>query len=392
MQKTLRRLRPADIAGLLGRDGKHPDGGSLYLQVRAGRGAWVYEHRDGAFRRSRGLGACPPVTLPMARKLADDLRAGRETVPRRRPSAVVTSKKTFSQTVLDYLAEKAGAWRGGIEGDEAKSYRVRLTGDKADVGKLATLAVSAITTDDVKTALGRWSDNPATWSKVAGRIERVLDWAIAMKLRSEPNPARLVGLLEHFRPAAKPVVHHKAMAAADVPDLMGELADLGGAVCTALAFTILTAVRSGETLGATWAEIGGDTWTIGEDRMKVEGREHRVPLTPEAIALLGKRGEPGDFIFKNKRGLKLHDHAMQERLKTLRAGVTVHGMRSTFKDWAMEAGYPPELSEMALAHTVGDDTERAYRRTDMIDKRREMMMAWTKFVAGPKASVSTMQN
>jgi len=381
MQKTLRRLRPADVAGLLKRDGKHPDGGSLYLQVRQGRGAWVYEHRDGAFRRSKGLGACPPVTLADARKLADDLRAGRETIPRRRPSAVVTSKKTFSQTVLDYLAEKAPAWRGGIDGDEAKSYRKRLTGNEteADVGKLATMAVSAITTDDVKTALGRWSDNPATWSKVAGRIERVLDWAIAMKLRSEPNPARLVGLLEHFRPAAKPVVHYKAMAAADVPDLMGELDDLGGAVCSALRFTILNAVRSGETLGATWAEIDGDTWTIGADRMKVEGREHRVPLTREAIAMLGKRGEPGDFIFVNKRGKALHDHAMQERLKTLRDGVTVHGFRSTFKDWAMEAGYPPELSEMALAHTVGGATERAYRRTDMIEKRREMMAKWAEF-------------
>jgi integrase len=386
MQKTLRRLRPADIAGLLSRDGKHPDGGSLYLQVRQGRGAWVFEHRDGAFRRSRGLGACPPVTLAMARKAADDLRAGRETIPRRRPSAVVTSRKTFSEIVLDYLAEKAPAWRGGLDGAEAKSYRVRLTGDKADVGTFAKLAVNAITTDDVKKALSRWNDSPATWNKVQGRIERILDWAIAMKLRSEPNPARLVGLMQHFRPEKKLVKHHPTLPAEDVPDLMGELDDLGSRTCQALKFTILTAVRSGETLGATWAEIDGDTWVIGADRMKVEGREHRVPLTSEAIAMLGKRGAPGDFIFTNKRGKALHDHAMQERLKTLRSGCTVHGFRSTFKDWCMHNGYPPELSEMALAHAVGDATERAYRRTDMIDKRREMMAAWAKFACGAKAS------
>lgn len=374
-------MKKLDVAAAIRAGGpkRHTAGNSLSLVVRGGSALWEWQYKEGRKTRTICLGSAKG---PQALSLTAAREARTQAWFERRGGKIHFARrgggKTFGETVTEYLAEKAPNWRGGLDGLEAKDYRARLTGTD-----FAALPVATLTTDDVRRALEKWKDRPRTWVKLQGRIERVLDWATASEFRSGDNPARLVGVMEHFRPPAKAVKHHAALPAEDVSDLMGELDDLGSRTCQALKFTVLTAVRSGETLGGVWAEIEGDTWIISADRMKVEGREHRVPLTPEALALLGERQAPDVPLFANKQGKPLHDHAMQERLKTLRTGCTVHGFRSTFKDWAMEAGYPSELSEMALAHTVGDATERAYRRTDMIEKRREMMAAWAKFATTP---------
>lgn len=314
-------MRKLDVAAAIRAGGpkRHSAGNSLSLVVRGGSALWEWQYKEGRKTRTICLGSAKgpqAMSLTAAREARTqawlERRGGKFHIARR------GGGKTFGEVVTEYLAEKAPNWRGGIDGLEAKSYRVRLSGDKADVGDFARLPVASITTDDVRKALQKWKGKPSTWAKVQGRIQRILDWATASEFRSGDNPARLVGLMEHFREPAKPVKHHPALPAEDVADLMGELDDLGTATCKALQFTILTAARSGETIGAPWAEIEGDTWIISADRMKVEGREHRVPLTPEALAVLGERKAPDVPIFANKQGKPLHDHAMQERLKTLR--------------------------------------------------------------------------
>jgi integrase len=388
---TRQRLTPDQVAALI-RDSvgqkqvRHPDGNNFYLVTRNGRGFWVYQYWQDGIVRSKGLGPCPPVTPAQARKARDAfvvaLRSGTAPMIARRPvsSPARAGGKTFGQTVLDYLAEKAPHWRGGTDGLEAKDYKVRLTGTP-----FAALPMASITTPDVRAALAKWAGKPSTWNKVQGRIERVLDWATATGLRSGENPARLVGLMEHFREPAKKVIHHPAMPGADVPLFMRELRDIGTHTARALQFTILAAARTSESIGAKWAEIEGDTWTIPASRMK-EGVAHSVPLSAQVLALIGTRGAATDFIFPGRRGKPLHSHAMQELLRRERPGFTCHGFRSTFTDWAAENEYPAELREMALAHAVGDATERAYRRTNLVNRRREMMAAWAKYACQMQGS------
>jgi integrase len=180
-------------------------------------------------------------------------------------------------------------------------------------------------------------------------------------------------------------VHHPAMPADDVPAFMVELYEAGSSAARALAFTILTAARTSETRGATWKEIEGDTWVIPAARMK-EGREHKVPLAPQALALIGERGKPDAYLFPGQsRGTKLSPTTQMVLLRRTRPGFTVHGFRSTFADWCGDQGYPRELVEMALAHKVGDATEQAYRRGTLVNRRREMMEEWAAFACGIQA-------
>jgi integrase len=236
----------------------------------------------------------------------------------------------------------------------------------------------------VSKALDPWKgEHRRTAEKIRGRIERVLDYATAAELRSGDNPAT-IKLQRHLGlKAAEKHIHYAALPADDVPDLMGELDDLGSATCKALQFTILTAARSGEVIGATWSEIdlAAKTWTVAGERMK-EGREHTVPLTAEAIAVLGKRGAPNAPLFANKRGKPLHDHAMQERLKTLRTGCTVHGFRSVASGFWAKREVSKELRDLCLAHSVGGKTFQAYNRDELIDLRRPIMEMWAEFATG----------
>jgi len=234
--------------------------------------------------------------------------------------------------------------------------------------------------------LKQFNETPATAEKVLVRVGKVLDYAIAKQYRSGDNPARIKGLFQYLaRPVVPEPEHHPALPSADVPKLMRELKALGSIEAKALAFTILTAARTKESIRAKWKEIEGNVWTCPSDRMKGKpGKRvaHSVPLSPAVLKLLGKRGAPDDYIFPSRRGprIPLWKSAMQTGLMTsLRPDYTVHGMRSTFRDWAAEAGYDRDLAERAIAHKVAGKTETAYQRSKLIELRRPMMAKWAKF-------------
>lgn len=231
-----------------------------------------------------------------------------------------------------------------------------------------------------------WSEKPETSNRVRQRIEAVIDYASALGIRSGDNPARWRGHLDHLLPKPKKVravKHHPALLHSEIAGFIAELSARQGVAARALAFTILTAARSGETRGMTWAEADLDAkvWTIPAERMKA-GKEHRVPLTHAAIALLGPKGAAHAVVFgsETKAGKPISDMSMTAVLvlrRMKRDGITGHGFRSTFRDWAGETtGFPREVIEAALAHGIKDKAEAAFARSDPFDKRRKLMEAW----------------
>jgi integrase len=234
-----------------------------------------------------------------------------------------------------------------------------------------------------------WVEKPEAASRLRGGIEKVLGWATAMKFRSGDNPATWKGALSHLLPAIskiQTIEHHKAMPYMQVPLLMRDLVRNESTSAKALIFTILTAARTGETIGATWDEFdfGLNLWVAPAQRMKA-GREHRVPLSLPAITLLEALPRTGDYLFPGSRPRKpLSNMAMLMLLRGLRGqGETIHGFRSAFSTWARErTDYPREIVEASLAHMSGDAVELAYRRTDFLDKRRELMEAWARWWVG----------
>jgi integrase len=300
-------------------------------------------------------------------------------------AASSSNNLTFGEAVEEFIGHRARvkSWKGGNVGAEAKSYRRTLISTT-----LATIPVALVNTADVLAVLG--SMPAVTAEKTRTRIACVLDWAKAMGYRQGgENVARRRGHMEFLLSAVPDAKHHAALPWSDVPELMRELQLDGSSPARALQWTIFTVARTAETLGATRAEIKspneyahiakmpihlieGDTWVVPAERMK-EGREHHVPLTKEALALIEDRkgklfpGYPGQ---------------MMELFGKLRPGYTVHGLRSSFTDWVAENDYPQELREMALAHAVGDSVEQAYRHSTRVNKRREMMTAWANYAMG----------
>jgi integrase len=285
---------------------------------------------------------------------------------------ILVSDKIRNFNEINRLAFKSDRL---LEGREVKAYKATLL-----KSTLAPLPVATITTLQVKEALA--SMKAATAHKTLTRIAAILDWAKVAGKRTGDNPARLPkNEKQHIVPAKPKPVHLAAMPWAEVPAFMRELQAIGSSGARALTWTILTAARTGETLRARWGEIEGDKWIIPAERMK-QGKAHEVPLAPEALALLGKRKADGAFLFPGATGRALGPMTMSRDMLHLLPAYKVHGFRSTFTDWAAEHGYPSELREMALAHSVGDDTEKAYRRTTLVNKRREMMAAWAAFALG----------
>jgi integrase len=254
-------------------------------------------------------------------------------------------------------------------------------------GPLRAKTVDTIATDDVLAVLKPiWTTKAETASRVRGRIEKVLDAAKAKGFREGENPARWRGHLDHLLPGPSKLTrgHHAAMPYEDVAGFVAELREREATAALALEFCILTAARSGEVLGARWSEIDRDKkiWTVPATRMKA-GREHRVPLPGRALAVVGQLAEAkqGDFVFPGQRRDKpLSNKAMDRVLRRVGTDVTVHGFRSSFRDWAgNETGYPRELIETALAHVIGDRAEQAYRRSDALERRRDLMTAWESY-------------
>jgi integrase len=247
------------------------------------------------------------------------------------------------------------------------------------------MQVTKIATADVVGALKPiWSQKPETANRVRQRIEAVLDYASALGLREGDNPARWRGHLDNLLPKpakVRAVQHHPALPHVDISSFMNALSTRKGVSARALTFTILTAARSGETRGMTWAEVDLDNriWTIPAQRMKA-GKEHRAPLALTAIAQLGIKGAETDLVFgsETKAGKPISDMSMTALLRRMDYNIiTVHGFRSTFRDWAGETtGFPREVIEAALAHGIKDKAEAAYARSDLFDKRRALMEAW----------------
>ncbi|MGX5718571.1 tyrosine-type recombinase/integrase [Shinella zoogloeoides] len=380
--------------------GRHSDGGGLYLVVdKSGAKRWVFLYRRDGTLREMGLGGLKAVTLARARELAGKARAGLQAgvdpieAKNRAPVAV----PTFGEEADDFIVAMGPQFRNAKHLDQ---WKMTL---KVYTAPLRSKRVDEISTADVLEVLKPiWLTKPETAARLRGRIERVLDAAKVRGHRSGENPALWRGHLDKLLPKRRKLTrgHHAAMPYGDVPAFVADLRKREAMAARALEFTILTAARSGETFGATWKEIDlkAALWTISADRMKA-GREHRVPLTPRAVEILtelsGLGTGPDAYVFPGQReGRPLSTMAMDMILRRMKIDMTVHGFRSSFRDWAgEETAFPRDVAEAALAHVVGDQTERAYRRGDALEKRRKLMAAWADFcamtapVAPPRADV-----
>jgi len=365
--------------------GLHADGDGLYLSVsKSGAKSWRYIFQWHGKRKEMGLGKLSAVSLADAREAASQARAtvarGINPIAAREAERAKNSNQTFgtfADELVDDLApgfrnaKHLAQWRMTL-----KTYAAPLRGKRLD----------DIETPDVLSVLKPiWQEKPETAVRLRGRIERVLDAAKAQGLRTGENPARWRGHLDKLLPKRQKLTrgHHAAMPYKELPDFVSVLRENENLSALALEWCILTATRSGETLNASWLEIDrtAKIWTIPAQRMKA-GKEHRVPLTKRISEILDKLAllrRDDDYLFPgNKKGRPLSGMSMAMQMRRMgRGDYTVHGFRSSFRDWAAEeTGYPREIAEAALAHAVGDMTERAYRRGDALERRREMMEAW----------------
>ncbi len=376
------------------------DGGGLYLQITKAKAggatkSWLFRYKTAAgSSRWMGLGSLVDVSLAEARQKAGGARKLREQgvdpveqrkAQRAQERLADAKSMTFDQCRDAYIAAHRAGWRN-------PKHRQQWTNTLATYvtpvfGRLPaqTIDVGLV----MKVLEPIWSTKPETAGRVRGRIESILDWAKVRGYRAGENPARWRGHLDHLLPArakVRKVKHHAALSYGEIGTFMTELRERGGVAAKALEFLILTAARTGEVTGATWSEIDlkARLWVIPGDRMK-GGREHRVPLNAPAMAVLRHMGtiRQGDHIFPGDRRNMLSNMAMDMLLRRMgRDDVTVHGFRSTFRDWCGEAtSFQREIAEAALAHVVGDETERAYRRGDALEKRRRLMDAWAEFCA-----------
>jgi integrase len=369
------------------------DGGGLYLQVTEGGASWVYRFMLNKKSREMGLGPLALYGLAEARALAQDARKlrhqGIDPIEARRAARAQqrldeVKSMTFRECAERYIASHRAGWRSAKHAEQWESSLRRFT-----FPVIGALPIQAIDTTFVRKVLDPiWATKPETASRVRGRIEAVLDWATASDYRTGENPARWKGHLKKLLPErskVRRVKHYSALPYVDLPDFMVELRAQEGIVARALDFTILTAARVSEAVGARWPEITGHLWTIPAERMK-GGKAHRVPLSRRAMELLEVLPRSGDLIFPGpKFGRALNINAPRKLLISMGYGITVHGFRSSFRDWAAErTNFPSEVAEMALAHAVGGKVEAAYRRTDMFERRRRLMAAWATFCTAPE--------
>ncbi len=383
--------------------GRHSDGGSLYLVIDGAgetmRRRWLYLFNWRGKRREMGLGGFPEVSLANARKARDlaegVLRDGRDPIEARDAARrAEAGKPTFGQAADALIEAKGPEWR-----NEKHKAQWKMTLE-VYAKPLRSKPVDTIDTAAVLEVLKPiWRTKPETGSRLRGRIENVLDAARAEGHihQDRSNPARWRGHLDKLlpKPAKLARGHHAAMDYAKVPAFIADLREREGTAALALEFCILTAARSGEVLGAQWPEVdlAGKVWTVPATRMKA-GREHRVPLCERALAILETLSEArtSDFLFAGQRADKpLSVMAMEMVLRRMGvADATVHGFRSAFRDWAgNETHFARELAEAALSHVIGDKAEQAYRRGDAIEKRRALMKAWANYCE-PKADANVI--
>lgn len=404
MGRKAEELGALAIKGLTS-PGLHFVGGvaGLALQVLPSGGrSWMLRIMVGGKRRDMGLGGYPDVTLAGAREKARVARAevwqGIDPIEQRRGArsalrATTAAALTFEQCAGRYIAAHESGWRNA---KHAQQWRNTL--EQHAYTAMGSLLVRDVALPHVLAALEPiWRTRTETASRLRGRIESVLDWATARGYRDGLNPARWRGHLDKLLPAPGKVAkieHHAALPLAQVGEFMQLLRAAQGMGARALEFVILTAARSGEARGATWAEIdlADPVWTVPAARMKA-GKEHRVPLSDAALALLASLPKMAgtDLVFPAPRGGQLSDMTLAAVLRRLDVPAVPHGFRSTFRDWCAErTNYPRDVAEMALAHTIGDKVEAAYRRGDLFEKRRLMMDEWATFLARPQGMAKVL--
>jgi integrase len=400
MARLLSRLNDRKINSANIKPGRHADGGNLYLDVDkpGGKDAakrWVFLYRKDGRLREMGLGGLLNVPLSKARAEAEKWRqvlgnrAGRGD-PIAERKAVSGTVPTFGDFAKDFIETKGKGWRNekhrGQWAMTLREYAAPLRGKRVDL----------IKTEEVLSVLSPiWTEKPETASRLRGRIERVLDAAKVKGLRAGENPARWRGHLDHLLAKRRKLTrgHHAALAYADVPAFIARLRERPAVAASALEFLILTAARTGEVLGAKWKEfdLEAKLWIIPKERMKSH-REHRVPLAERAIAIVREMeaARTDDHVFLGqRRGRPLSNMSMEMLLRRMKAeGVTVHGFRSAFRDWAGDkTTFPREVAEASLAHAIENETEAAYRRSDALEKRRRLMDAWASFCEAKPSKV-----
>lgn len=402
MARMIERLTAAAVSRAK-EPGYYPDGGGLYLQVSASATkSWIFRYSRAGRERQMGLGALHTVSLAQAREQARTcratLQAGGDPLENRKAeqqaNALERAKAiTFDDCASSYIATHRSGWKSAKHAAQWEST----------IATYASPIIGALPVASVDTALvvkvlqPIWQDKTETATRLRSRIENILDWATVSHYRTGDNPARWRGHLENLladpNKVAK-VAHHAALPWQEVGAFMAELRHREGVAARAVEFCILTAARSGETRGARWSEIDLDAavWTVPAERMKA-GREHRVPLSTAAVELLKAMPDVGEHIFPGQRGdAPLSDMSLTAVLRRMdRSDITVHGFRSTFRDWCAESvanSFPREVCEHALAHSLPDKVEAAYRRGDLIEKRKVLMQVWADYCAKPAVSAS----
>jgi len=389
----MKRALTALAVSKIRKRGRYAVGNGVYLQIAGNSGrSWIFRfERDyGGKRRGRhiGLGPTALVSLAEAREKGLEYRKlllngidplDHRNALRQQALAATTKRVTFQECADRYLAAQEAGWSNVVH---SKQWRATLAAYVHPV--IGRLPVASIDTALVVTALEAiWTSKPETASRVRGRIESILDWAKARGYRDGENPARWRGHLDHLLPHHRKVArvkHHAAMPYAQLPEFMHDLRRREGIAARALEFTILTAARLGETLGARWDEIADDLWTVPAERVKSR-REHRVPLSKRAVDLIYALPRTGPYVFASARSRgRIPNNMPGKLLRRMGRVVTVHGFRSSFRDWAAETTtYPNHVVEMALAHAIPSGVEAAYRRGDLFEKRHRLMQDWADY-------------
>jgi integrase len=383
MPKLTHRLSPLQVRRTM-EPGLHADGNNLYLSVTSsGSKSWRIIYMRAGERTELGIGSFPGISLQDARERADEaqklLQRGED------PKRVWTEAKpsrTFGAVALDLIADREAGWKNV---KHKQQWRNTL---QTYASSIWDTPVADVGVEDVLSVLRPvWSSKQETARRLRGRIEAVLSAAKVRGLRAGENPALWRGNLQLLLAKQRkgPKQHHPAMPFEDVPAHLRKLRERRAPAARALEFTILTASRTSEVLHARWREIDLDAaiWTVPAERMKA-AKEHRIPLSSAAIALLNCVERVSDLVFPSASPEKpLSNMSMETVLRRMKLKpYTVHGFRSSFRDWCGEmTEFPREIAEQALAHIVGSEVERAYRRGDALEKRRQLMEAWGRYCA-----------
>jgi integrase len=391
MSRGLHRLSAVTVASRK-HTGYYADGGGLYLRVAPGGSkGWIFRFARRGRTRDAGLGSYPTVSLGMAREQAEQCRrlltAGIDPIEARREERaaggeVAANAHTFKHCAEAFIESHEAGWRNDKHRQQwrntLKTYAYPIMGN---------LPVKEVDTELVLKALAPvWKEKPETASRLRQRIERVLSWAKVRGYREGENPATWRGHLDHLLPTkskVRRVKHHAALPYREMPAFLAALRGETSTSARALEFLILTTMRTEETLEAVFNEVEGNVWTVPAERMKTD-EEHKVPLPPRALVILKEMAaiRQSEFIFPGmKPGRPLSNMAMLKLLDRMGYGhITVHGFRSTFRDWAAEeTNFAREVAEKALAHKIPNAVEAAYRRGDLFEKRRKLMLAWAAF-------------